>query len=186
MPEGHTLKRLADDLGSAFAGRAVSVSSPQGRFAADASVLDGAVVLDAVSAGKHLFVEFEGDRVVHVHLGLIGRFDISTAEAAAPAQGAVRLRLATTSADATTWADLRGATVCELISSARRHADAGWSRPGITVTPAGLATATRSSSCWDISPAAIPMSNCCAARVIRWPRPSRGSIISPMTAAMNA
>ncbi len=122
MPEGHTLKRLADDLGSAFAGRAVSVSSPQGRFAADASVLDGAVVLDAVSAGKHLFVEFEGDRVVHVHLGLIGRFDISTAEAAAPAQGAVRLRLATTSADATTWADLRGATVCELISSARRHA----------------------------------------------------------------
>ncbi len=72
MPEGHTLRRLADDLTAAFAGRTVRVSSPQGRFAADAAVLDRSTLLGADSAGKHLFVEFDGERFVHVHLGLIG------------------------------------------------------------------------------------------------------------------
>jgi endonuclease-8 len=75
MPEGHTLRRLADDLDAAFAGHQVRVSSPQGRFAADAAVLDGETVVGADSAGKHLFVEFAGDRFVHVHLGLLGTFD---------------------------------------------------------------------------------------------------------------
>ena len=41
MPEGHTLHRLADDLTAAFGGRPVRVSSPQGRFAAEAALLDG-------------------------------------------------------------------------------------------------------------------------------------------------
>ena len=39
MPEGHTLHRLARDLSSAFGGRAVAVSSPQGRFADEAALL---------------------------------------------------------------------------------------------------------------------------------------------------
>ncbi len=51
MPEGHTLRRLADDLTAAFAGRTVRVSSPQGRFAADAAVLDSSTLLGADSAG---------------------------------------------------------------------------------------------------------------------------------------
>ena len=72
MPEGHTLRRLADDLDRAFSGRPVRVSSPQGRFAESATLLDGTRVVGADSAGKHLFVEFEADRFVHVHLGLIG------------------------------------------------------------------------------------------------------------------
>ena len=94
MPEGHTLRRLADDLTAAFAGRPVRVSSPQGRFAADAALLDGETVLGADSAGKHLFVEFPGDRFIHIHLGLIGKFDVHPAPgratgrpgAAAPAE----------------------------------------------------------------------------------------------------
>ena len=61
MPEGHTLRRLADELDASFAGRPVRVSSPQGRFAADADVLDGETLVGADSAGKHLFVEFPGD-----------------------------------------------------------------------------------------------------------------------------
>ena len=85
MPEGHTLRRLADDLDAAFAGRPVRVSSPQGRFAADAALVDGQVLVGADSAGKHLFVEFAGDRYVHVHLGLIGKFDLRPAPA--PAAG---------------------------------------------------------------------------------------------------
>jgi endonuclease-8 len=60
MPEGHTLRRLADDLEAAFAGRPARVSSPQGRFAADAALLDGQAVAGADSAGKHLFVDLRG------------------------------------------------------------------------------------------------------------------------------
>ena len=94
MPEGHTLRRLADDLTAAFAGRTVRVSSPQGRFAADAAVLDPSTLLGADSAGKHLFVEFEGERFVHVHLGLIGAFDVHASVGhVEPPRGAVRLRL---------------------------------------------------------------------------------------------
>jgi endonuclease VIII len=110
MPEGHTLRRLADDLETAFAGRRVRVSSPQGRFAADAAVLDGQTVVESHSAGKHLFVEFPGDRFIHIHLGLIGKFDLHPGPAQPPV-GQVRLRLE----NETTYADLRGAILCDLI-----------------------------------------------------------------------
>ena len=115
MPEGHTLHRLATDLTAAFAGRRVRVSSPQGRFAADAAALDGATVVSAESAGKHLFVELEGERYVHVHLGLIGSFDVRSG-AAPEAVGEVRLRLDSGEA----YADLRGAIVCDLVGPERR------------------------------------------------------------------
>ena len=115
MPEGHTLHRLATDLTAAFAGRRVRVSSPQGRFAADAATLDGATVVGAESAGKHLFVEFDAERYVHVHLGLIGSFDVRSGPAPAPV-GQVRLRIETPQA----YADLRGAIVCDLVGPERR------------------------------------------------------------------
>jgi formamidopyrimidine-DNA glycosylase len=115
MPEGHTLLRLARELTDAFGGRPVRVSSPQGRFAADAAIVDGSVCLGAGSAGKHLFVEFSGDRFVHVHLGLIGKFAVATGPAPAPV-GQVRLRLQ----NDTAYADLRGATQCELVGADRR------------------------------------------------------------------
>ena len=50
MPEGHTLRRLALELTDAFAGRPVRVSSPQGRFAADAAQVDGVLCVGAESA----------------------------------------------------------------------------------------------------------------------------------------
>jgi endonuclease-8 len=110
MPEGHTLRRLADDLEAAFAGRPARVTSPQGRFAADAALLDGQAVVGADSAGKHLFVEFRGERFIHVHLGLIGSFDLHPAPVQPPV-GQVRLRLQ----NETTYADLRGAILCDLV-----------------------------------------------------------------------
>ena len=77
------------------------MSSPQGRFAADAALLDGQTVASADSAGKHLFVEFPGERFVHVHLGLIGKFDVHTGAAVVPPPvGQVRLRLVTVDGDA--------------------------------------------------------------------------------------
>ena len=73
MPEGHTLHRLALDLTEAFGGRPVSVTSPQGRFAESAALLDRSLLIEATAHGKHLFCEFDADRFLHIHLGLIGK-----------------------------------------------------------------------------------------------------------------
>ena len=121
MPEGHTLHRLARDLDATFGGRRVAVSSPQGRFADSAALVDGAVVHRAEAAGKHLFVELGGDRVLHVHLGLIGSFDVHADVGELPLPvGQVRLRLASRDRAGTSYADLRGAIVCELVTPERR------------------------------------------------------------------
>ena len=61
MPEGHTLHRIARDLDAAFGGGPARFSSPQGRFAEGAALLDGGVVVEARAHGKHLFVEVEAD-----------------------------------------------------------------------------------------------------------------------------
>jgi DNA-formamidopyrimidine glycosylase len=125
MPEGHTLRRLADDLSEAFAGRVVRVSSPQGRFGAEAAVLDGTELVVADSAGKHLFLDFSDGHVVNVHLGLIGSFRIGTGPAPEP-MGQVRLRLvASGDGREPAYADLRGATRCVLITPAERTAVLG-------------------------------------------------------------
>ncbi len=121
MPEGHTLHRLAGELREAFAGRQVRVLSPQGRFADSAALVDGQRVEDAEAWGKHLFVRFPGDRFVHVHLGLYGRFDVTRGEAEVPEPvGQVRLRLVALSPGEPAYADLRGATACELLTAAER------------------------------------------------------------------
>jgi endonuclease-8 len=119
MPEGHTLHRLADELTATFAGRPVRVSSPQGRFAESAALIDGQVLEGAQAWGKHLFVGFPGERFVHVHLGLYGRLDVHAgADEVPPPVGQVRLRLVAERS----YADLRGATTCELVTLAQRDA----------------------------------------------------------------
>lgn len=112
MPEGHTLFALARDLHEAFAGTTPEVTSPQGKFAEGAALLNGHDLLRATSRGKHLFVEFADDRWLHVHLGLIGSFTVDSHEwtAEVPAVGQVRLRLRTDQH----IADLRGPTLCEV------------------------------------------------------------------------
>ena len=121
MPEGHTLHRLARDLDAAFGGRRVAVSSPQGRFADSAALVDGTVVHRAEAAGKHLFVELGDEHVLHVHLGLIGTFDVHADAGHLPLPvGQVRLRLASVDEDGAAYADLRGAIVCELVTPERR------------------------------------------------------------------
>jgi endonuclease-8 len=124
MPEGHTLHRLATALALAFAGHPVRVSSPQGRFAESAALLDGRTVEGAESWGKHLWVHFDRDDLVHVHLGLYGRFDVVQAtDAVPPPVGQVRLRLVRADSGDQAWcADLRGATACELQTPEQRKA----------------------------------------------------------------
>ena len=84
MPEGHTLYRLAREQSTLFAGRPVHVTSPQGRFAAGAAELDGRELLAASAVGKHLLLGFEGDRTLHVHLGLYGAWDFAGEVSADP------------------------------------------------------------------------------------------------------
>ena len=124
MPEGHTLHRLADGIRERFAGRAVRVSSPQGRFADAAALLDGTRLLDAQAWGKQLFIEFEGGRFVQVHLGLIGSFDLFDGPPPPP-RGQVRLRISTDSITGdgrASYGDLRGATICSLLTADQRRA----------------------------------------------------------------
>lgn len=90
MPEGHTIHRLARDLGRDLAGSTVLATSPQGRFETGAAQLDGRELQRTDAAGKHLFLDF-GDDVLYVHLGLIGKFKRTAADVHRP--GAVRLRL---------------------------------------------------------------------------------------------
>ncbi|ONH51073.1 DNA glycosylase [Frankia sp. CcI49] len=110
MPEGHTVRRLADTHQRMFGGRPVRVESPQGRFADGAGLLDGRVLAQAEAYGKHLLLRFDDERVLHVHLGIYGKYQLGPAPAPEPT-GAVRLRLTSD----TGYADLRGPNACELL-----------------------------------------------------------------------
>ncbi|MDL5159952.1 Fpg/Nei family DNA glycosylase [Actinomycetospora termitidis] len=114
MPEGHTIRRLARSHARHFRGKPVGVSSPQGRFLAGAELVDGRVLRDVDAHGKHLFHVYEADLVVHVHLGLYGKFSLSAVpDEGVPAPwGQVRMRLV----GPTHFADLRGATACEVLT----------------------------------------------------------------------
>jgi len=77
MPEGHSVHRIARQFQRNFVGKPVVASSPQGRFAEGAAVLDGRDVVDARAVGKQMFVEFTGDTFLRVHLGLYGAWDFA-------------------------------------------------------------------------------------------------------------
>lgn len=150
MPEGHSIRRLADTFGRLFVGRVCAVSSPQGRFEDQAARLDGSRMLDAEAHGKHLFLGFAGAatvRWVHVHLGLYGswRFAGDATFTAPPSIGAPRVADPdpgfTLDTDGEHWsapaprgavrlriatahgvADLTGPTVCALLGPAAKRA----------------------------------------------------------------
>ncbi|WP_258725694.1 Fpg/Nei family DNA glycosylase [Cellulomonas sp. NS3] len=76
MPEGHTVHRIARQLERDLVGHRLRVTSPQGRFAAGAERLDGRVLVASRAVGKQLFLEFEGELVLRVHLGLYGAWGL--------------------------------------------------------------------------------------------------------------
>jgi len=91
MPEGNEIHRWAERHEAAFAGKAVRVDGPQGRFV-DSDVLDGRKLLRVMAVGKHLGYDFGKDRILHIHLGLQGDFT----EGSGPlpeVRGALRLRM---------------------------------------------------------------------------------------------
>lgn len=114
MPEGHTLHRLAREQAE-LVGRTVRASSPQGRFADGAAVIDGRRVDEVEAYGKHLLHRFQ-DCFLHVHLGLRGFF-VHHQQAPLPApRGQVRLRL---DAGEVGW-DLIAPMRCEVLEEADR------------------------------------------------------------------
>lgn len=147
MPEGHSIHRLARQFDDVFAGERLVVTSPQGRFANGAALLNGRVLESARAHGKQLFLRFEGSLYLHVHLGLYGAWDFggdttfrgassigaprrvgereladdvgdAAYAGAPPPVGAVRVRLESNHG----WADLRGATVCSVATEPEAEA----------------------------------------------------------------
>jgi formamidopyrimidine-DNA glycosylase len=147
VPEGHSVRRLARQFADVFGGQTLAVSSPQGRFAAGAALLDGHAMIESQAHGKHLFLHFDHALVLHVHLGLYGAWDFGgdaafrgASSIGAPRKvgeretfddgngpdyagppapvGAVRVRLVGRHG----WADLRGATTCAAITRAEMSA----------------------------------------------------------------
>jgi len=112
MPEGHTIHRIARDHNRWFAGQSTGLCSPQGRFTKEAKKLDGGVMENVTAHGKHLFYHWSPRKIVHVHLGLYGKFRIHKNPAPEP-RGAVRMRMI----GVERTFDLNGPTCCELIGT---------------------------------------------------------------------
>lgn len=135
MPEGHTVHRLADAFATHFVGDVLGASSPQGRFADGAAALDGRRLRRAEAWGKQMFLLFEEDVWLRVHLGMYGMWRFAGPglegigrrprggeeedEDGRPLPRAVvRLRLASP----THLGDLSGPSVCALQSPAEKDA----------------------------------------------------------------
>lgn len=77
MPEGHSVHRIARQFDVNFVGTSPAVSSPQGRFAGGAALLNGQRMIDARAVGKQMFLEFEDHHWLRVHLGIYGAWDFA-------------------------------------------------------------------------------------------------------------
>ncbi|GAB2459030.1 Fpg/Nei family DNA glycosylase [Xylanimonas ulmi] len=114
MPEGHTVHRLARTFADLFGGQPLTVTSPQGRFAAGAALVSGRGLVASEAWGKQLFLRFgppaaawasdvappwaddgASDLWLRVHLGLYGAWTFSSDGSAAVvhAIGAPRKRV---------------------------------------------------------------------------------------------
>lgn len=165
MPEGHSVHRIAKQFQENFVGSTPEITSPQGRFAADALLVSHQKMVSAEAVGKQLFLGFENELWMRVHLGIYGAWDFSgdvrvhpqimvhgpksvdlDAEDSTHSIGAPRkTRLKMAEEDRETnldvdfppqpvgqvrarilngsvCADLRGPTVCEVITLTEKHA----------------------------------------------------------------
>jgi endonuclease VIII len=108
VPEGHSIHRIALQFRRNFVGHRVAASSPQGRFAAGAEDLDGREIVASTAVGKHLLLEFEGERTLHVHLGLYGAWDFAGEVTADPTFTSANGRMGQTNQHGTFLDDASG------------------------------------------------------------------------------
>jgi endonuclease VIII len=79
MPEGDTIMWAANRIRPALCGRAPEeIRTPHPRHALDRwpQRLSGRVVTTVDTHGKHLFIRFEGELVLHSHLGMTGAWGV--------------------------------------------------------------------------------------------------------------
>jgi endonuclease VIII len=78
MPEGDTIRRLADKIGKRFTGeRCVrSVTRDPRLVGID---LAGATIIDVDAIGKHLLIRFDNERTLHSHLLMTGSWTVGPA-----------------------------------------------------------------------------------------------------------
>jgi endonuclease VIII len=116
MPEGHSVHRTANKFTELFVDSKIKISSPQGRFAEQASLVSGRKLIESRAIGKQLFLGFDNKLTIRVHLGIYGKWNFySVPLSKAPeVWGQVRARFGSSTASA----DLRGPTVCEVIDAA--------------------------------------------------------------------
>ncbi|MEN2740794.1 DNA-formamidopyrimidine glycosylase family protein [Microbacterium sp. X-17] len=77
MPEGHSVHRIARQFARNFVGRSVVASSPQGRFVEGAAALSGREATGVRAVGKQMFLEFDEELWLRVHLGMYGAWDFA-------------------------------------------------------------------------------------------------------------
>lgn len=120
MPEGHTVHRTANDFNKHFKGKLVAVDSPQGRFSTSASLIDGCRLRHATAVGKQLFLRFDNEQTLRIHLGIYGKwrwiFAVSRGDLPEP-KGEIRARFTAEGGGegGVVLAELRGPTACELL-----------------------------------------------------------------------
>jgi len=114
MPEGHSVHRIARQFARYFVGQSIQVSSPQGRFAEGAAILDGRTMTESRAVGKHMFLEFDGGLWLRVHLGIYGAWDFAGDVSHDATQRAARGRMGQTNQRGSTdfdQPDARGSVV---------------------------------------------------------------------------
>src|SRR3954463_14355916 len=78
MPEGDTIRRLADKIGRRFIGeRCIRCVTRDPRLVGVA--LAGATVVSTDANGKHLFIRFDNGRTLHSHLLMTGSWKVGAA-----------------------------------------------------------------------------------------------------------
>lgn len=113
MPEGHSIHRVANTFRSDYLDSKVKIFSPQGRFESDAKLVSGRKLVDSTAVGKQLFLGFDNELTIRIHLGIYGKWNFYKVPVAKAPEiwGQVRARFGVKTASA----DLRGPTVCEVI-----------------------------------------------------------------------
>ncbi len=147
MPEGHSVHRIARQFARNFVGRPVAASSPQGRFAEGAALLDGRTVESVQAVGKQMFLETEGDLWLRVHLGLYGAWDFSGEILIDPTIASANGRMGQTNQRGTDLAgtDLAGAILADtpILDSAGENSLASIGAPRKTRVHVRMSEATR-------------------------------------------
>ena len=124
MPEGDTIRRLADKITRRFAGeRCVRCVTRDPRLVG--LDLAGRTLVDAEAVGKHLLIRFDDGRTLHAHLRMDGSFAVGPASQEPEWRRRVELWMET---GRLTAVDV---PILEIVATAEEHAVVGHLGPDL-------------------------------------------------------